>query len=154
MTQADCRARCLYSESYSLSYIVHSNCTFVVNEPFILFCYDFIKSLSVLYSIIKHIIISRDMQDNYSHVCVLLSTVFLLFFVVDCGLVTRNRESSYRPSEFLMQLRDKHNAGPLYRWREWERSTGCLIYSRRPLQPVCFSANLLSKQHSLFFLES
>lgn len=56
------------------------------------------------------------MQDNY-----LNSTVFLLPFVVDCGLVTRNRESCYRPSEYLMQLRDEHNARPHYRWREWGR---------------------------------
>lgn len=60
--------------------------------------------------------IYTDMQDN----C-LNSTVFLLPFVVDCGLVTRNRESCYRPSEYLMQLRDEHNARPHYRWREWGR---------------------------------
>lgn len=46
------------------------------------------------------------------------STVFLFSFVVDCGLVTRLRESSYRPSEYLMHLRDEHNAQPHYRWRE------------------------------------
>lgn len=38
------------------------------------------------------------------------STVFLFPFVVDCGLVTRNRESCYRLTEYLMQLRDEHNA--------------------------------------------
>lgn len=60
--------------------------------------------------------------DNYINVCAFFfflgSSVFLLLFVLDCGLVTRYRESSYRPSEFLMQLRDEHNARPQYRWRE------------------------------------
>lgn len=121
--------RCLYSESYSLSHIAHSKHTFS-SKDILFYCYDFIKSLSVWQCIIKCIIIYRDMQDHYLHVCFLLiSTLCLLLFVVDCGLVTRNRESSYRPSEFLMLLRDKHNARPLYRWREGERSTGCLIYS-------------------------
>lgn len=49
----------------------------------------------------KNTFISTDMQDNYLNVCFLEGTVFLRL-VVDCGLVTRSRESSYRPSEFLM----------------------------------------------------
>lgn len=47
--------------------------------------------------------------------------VCLVAFVVDCGMVTRPRESCYRPPEYLMKLRDEHNARPHYRWREWGR---------------------------------
>lgn len=53
--------------------------------------------------------------------------MFLFFFplestvllsVVDCGLVTSSRESSYRSSEYLMQLWDENKAWPQYRCGE------------------------------------
>lgn len=79
--------------------------------------FSLILSLYLLYKTFL-----SDRQHNYLNVCFFAeSTVFLPAFVVDCGLVTRHRESCYRPSEYLMQLRDEHNARPHYRWREWGR---------------------------------
>lgn len=64
------------------------------------------------------------------------SAVFLLLFVLDCGLVTRNGESSYRPPEFLMQLGDEHNARPHYRRGETQRASNLQPHSFACL-PAC-----------------
>lgn len=38
-----------------------------------------------------------------------LKRIVFLLFVLYSGLVTWRRESSYRPSEFLMRLEDEHS---------------------------------------------
>lgn len=69
------------------------------------------------------------MPYNYVNVFFSMeSTVFLLTFVVDCGLVTRSRESCYRSSEYLMHLWDEHKAWPQYRWRVWERREHLIFF--------------------------
>lgn len=70
---------------------------------------------------------------------------------MNCGLVTRNRESSYRPTEFLMRLRDEHNAQQHYRWREKGRGVVSNLQSPSVLcLPPCESACFRSKQPVLF----